>query len=347
MALGCLPLLLILGRLRPRKGLPLGKDSARSVSVASESTPLSTPLGARLRPTAMGYSVGYGIFEEVERGLCELPPFAPVTAEILRELDDVMSDAHRVAAAISREPTLTATLLRIANSVVFGVEREIVAVSDAVAYLGLSTTKALFLRLKIGNLFPQAPVENGYDGKSLWCHSVAVSQAADELARRVGGIDANLAATVGLLHDIGKLAINSRFPAKVRELWTPEAVEQSFLGRETRLFGADHSVIGSHLARQWKLPEQLVQMIRLHHLPPDQPMNLSAHARAALYVVFIANQLVKYCHVYCEQMEIDPIPAAVAAELGLAEEPQKLLDDRMRRKIMLAISVSNQVVQAS
>ena len=113
------------------------------------------------------------------------------------------------------------------------------------------------------------------------------------------------------------------------------------------MFGADHAVIGSHLTRQWKLPEQLVQMIRLHHLPPDQPMNLSANARAALYVVFIANQLVKYCHVYCEQMEIDPIPAAVAAELGVAEEPQKLLDERMRRKIMLAISVSNQVVQAS
>jgi putative nucleotidyltransferase with HDIG domain len=346
LVLGCLSLILVWVRLRPKTAVPAANDSPEPASVGIETTPLATPLGARLRPSTQGYSVGFGIFEQVERGLCELPPFPPATAEIMRELDDVMSDAHSVASAICREPTLATTLLRIANSVVFAMQREIVTVADAVAYMGLSTTKALFLRLKIGNLFPQAPVENGYDGKSLWCHSVAVSQAADELARRVGGIDPNLAATAGLLHDIGKLAINSRFPATVRKLWSEELAEQSFLYRESRLFGADHAVIGSRVARQWKLPEQLAQMIRLHHLPADQPLDLTAEARGALYVVFVANQLVKYCHVYCEQMEIDPIPSAVALELGLPAEPQKLLDERMRRKIMLAISVSNQVMGA-
>ena len=57
-----------------------------------------------------------------------------------------------------------------------------------------------------------------------------------------------------------------------------------------------------------------------------------------LYAVFVANQIVKYCHVYCSQMEIDPIPAEVASELGLPTEPEKLLDDRMRQKIHIAVS---------
>lgn len=341
--LGSLPLIWAWTRMRPRKALTYAKASGSSTTVEPEPAPLITPLGARIRPATPSTGGESGIFTDVERGLRELPPFPPATAEIMRELDDVMSDAQSVAAAIGREPTLAATLLRLTNSAVFGVQRQIVTVSDAVAYLGLSTTKALFLRMKIGGLFPQAAPENGYEGRSLWCHAVAVSQASDELARRVGGIEPNLAATLGLLHDIGKLAINSRFPVKVRELWSEELAELSFLSREAKLFGADHAVIGSRLARQWSLPEQLCRMIRLHHLPPDEPMDLPAEARRAVYVVFIANQLAKYCQVYCKQMEIDPIPPRVAAELGLAPEPEKLLDERMRRKIQNAISLSDQL----
>ena len=78
------------------------------------------------------------------------------------------------------------------------------------------------MRLKLAQLMP-APqrADDGlcYDGEALWLHSLAVAQVADHLAKRTKKADPDLASTLGLLHDIGKLAINSQFPEKVAELW--------------------------------------------------------------------------------------------------------------------------------
>lgn len=334
---GCL--LLMVNKRHRRKAAKAAAAGAGGTA-GSQTNGLVTPLGARLRPSAEGYNITVGLMGDVSRGLKDVAPFPPALMEVMQELDSAGASAQTVAAIVSRETVLAATLLRIANSAAFGIQREINTISDAVAYLGFSTTKALFLRLKVDAILPQIGASGCYDGKKLWGHSVAVAQTADELARRAGGCDPHLALTAGLLHDIGKMAINSRFPDAVRELWAPEAAQESFLSRERRLFGADHAAIGGHLARQWKLPQDLTDMIRLHHLPADEPVTLAPKMKRALYAVFVANQIVKYCHVYCSQMEIDPIPEAVAAELGFSADPEKLLDDRMRQKIHVAVSLN-------
>src|SRR6202011_5487023 len=98
-------------------------------------------------------------------------------------------------------------------------------------------------KLKVGGLFRQTASSGCYDSEKLWVHSMAVAQVAEELPRRAGGTDPHLALTVGLLHDIGKIAINSQFPDTVRELWKGGGpADESFLAPERRLFGADHAV---------------------------------------------------------------------------------------------------------
>ena len=77
-------------------------------------------------------------------------------------------------------------------------------------------------------------------------------------------------------------------------------------------------------------------MVKLHHLPKDQPISLRPEARRSLYCVCVANQLVKFCHVYCEDMEIDIIPEQVMIELGLPVETEKLLDKSMQGIIQKA-----------
>lgn len=66
-------------------------------------------------------------------------------------------------------------------------------------------------------------------------------------------------------------------------------------------------------------------------------MNLPPEARRALLCVVVANQLVKYQHVYCDGMEIDQIPPKVTAELGLPNETDRLLDAGLRQTIVRAI----------
>ena len=289
---------------------------------------VAPPPGARTRPAMPSIPVASKVFDDVARGLERVPPFPRAVLHIMRELDSVGSSAKSVADILSTESILTASLLRTANSAHTGLRRDIVTVADAVAYLGFSTVRSLLVRLQVGMMFRDAG--GGYDSQKLWAHSMAVAQAAEELALRSGRADPQVALTAGLLHDIGKVAINSLFPETVRELWDRNCPsDESFLARECRLFGGDHALVGGQLAANWKLPRQLVQMIRLHHLPSGVSLDLTGEERRALFAVFVANQLVKYSHIYCEDMEIDIIPAAVMTDLGLAVETEKLLDPRM------------------
>jgi putative nucleotidyltransferase with HDIG domain len=314
--------------------------------VAGAATPAVRPVPDqsqfkwRMRPQSGGYSVSIAVMEEVSAGLQSVPPFPQALLRVIRELDSAGSNAKSVADILATDPVLAASLLRIANSASMGLRGEVVTVSQAVAFLGFSMTKSLFLRLQVGALLSQPGRGTGYDSEKLWGHSMAVAQAAEELARRAGGTDPQLALTAGLLHDIGKVAINCYFPDRVRELWAPGSDDVSFLARERQLFGADHAGLGTHLAKLWKLPEELTEMIRLHHLPQGEPINLRPDARRALLAVFVANQLVKYCHPYCEGMEIDVIPPEVTTELGLPNAVAELLDNRLREIITRAVSLN-------
>jgi putative nucleotidyltransferase with HDIG domain len=215
-----------------------------------------------------------------------------------------------------------------------GLRREITSISEAVAYLGFSTTKSLLLRFNMDGLLPSSGPGQGYDSGKLWVHAMAVAQVAEEVARRAGGTDSNLALMGGLLHDIGKLAINSRYPINLDKLWSPDAdPDEGLLNRERRLFKADHAIIGGALAKEWKLPHDLTEIVRLHHMPGDQLTDLKPETRRALLCVHIANQLVKHRHVYCDAMEIDEVPTAMTSELGLPDWPWLLADARLQSLI--------------
>jgi len=318
-----------------------GEQAAMSQTATNPADAAALPFGSRFRPRPAAYSMTMGQMEEITRGLKQIPPLPQGVIQVMRELDSKDASAATVAQAIGREPVMAASILRIANSAATGLRREVTNVSEAVSYLGFSTTKSLFLRLKMDALVPSKRGSRGYDADKLWVHAVAVAQASEDLARRAGGTDPQLALTAGLLHDIGKLAINNQYTESVAKLWTDGADKGvSILDRERELFGADHAFIGSALAAEWKLPADLVGIIRFHHLPVGVDMDLSNDARRALLCVYIANQLVKYRHVYCGDMEIDDVSNDLTRELGLPDFFELAIDERLRASIDRAIAMN-------
>jgi putative nucleotidyltransferase with HDIG domain len=299
----------------------------------SSSPPVSEealPLGSRYRRQSTEYSMTLGQEEELNRLLKSIRPLPQGALRVMQELETAGASAASVAKAIECEPVMAATMVRLSNSTAMGLRREITSVSDAVAYLGFSTTKSLLLRFNMEGLMPASRPGHGYDSGKLWVHGMAVAQVAEEVARRAGNTDPNLALTAGLLHDIGKLAINSKYSDALDQLWSPDAdPEEGLLNRERRLFKADHAIIGGSLAREWKLPKDLVEIVRLHHMPGSNTAELEPQTRRALFSVHIANQLVKYRHVYCDGMEIDAVPQAMTSELGLPDWGSLLSDGRL------------------
>jgi HD-like signal output (HDOD) protein len=292
--------------------------------------------------------------EEVVAGLQKIPPIPQSVHDILQQLDSAVSSAHLVGDILSSDPAIGAALVRVVNSAAMGIARRIPTVHEAVSFLGFSTVRGMILRMKLAGLFPPPKARRHcYDTAELWVHSTAVSAVADVLAKRVNqtaefDIDPALASTLGLFHDVGRLAVNTLFPAKVADLRPQKkargAAHETLLARERRIFGADHAFIGGLLAAHWQLPEQLAVGIRLHHLPAGQALDsLALPLYRAVVLVHIADQLVKLKHVYCDDMPCDVIPESLFTALNLPPSLDDLLDQSVCTAIAQATAISHEL----
>ncbi len=186
------------------------------------------------------------ILPDIRDGLAQLPPLPNVVIELLQEIQDSNSTAASVGKIACTDPALAASILRMVNGAAFGLMRKITSVSEAISYLGFAVLKSLVLRLRLDQMLKARTPEAMEDAEDLWVHALAVSYVADALAERVSNVDRGFVSTLGLLHDIGKLAIHSQFPDKAAALRAEAArnPDEGILARETRLLGADHAVLG-------------------------------------------------------------------------------------------------------
>jgi putative nucleotidyltransferase with HDIG domain len=279
----------------------------------------------------------------VRKGLDLVPPLPHVVAELLREVQDSNATAASVAAIAANDPSLAAGLLRTVNSAAFGLTRKVTAVSEAVSYIGFTSVKSMVLRLQLNSTLgvgaANASPETAVDVEDVWVHSLVVSYIADVLADKVVGVDRGFAATLGLLHDLGKLVVLSRFPDEAARLRAaPTVADEALLDREARVLGVDHAALGANLAGRWGLPGDLVRAIRWHHNPsrafePSDPKPL----HQAVAIVQVANQLAKYLYVYQDRTELDAVSDETFDLLGLGRDLPALLKADVRQAASRAI----------
>ncbi|HUT29702.1 MAG TPA: HDOD domain-containing protein [Sedimentisphaerales bacterium] len=127
-------------------------------------------------------------------------------------------------------------------------------------------------------------------------HNLAVASCAKRIAEVISPkMDAELAYTAGLLHDIGKLALYDVMPksferiaqeAKARNCSTCE-IEQEHLG-------VDHTMLGKRLAQRWRLPNQITLAIWLHHNQTAAIAENMPEARI-VQVVQLADAIARQC----------------------------------------------------
>ena len=272
----------------------------------------------------------------VKEGLNLVPPLPHVVAQLLKEIQDPNATASSVGDIAASDPAMAASLIRTVNSAAFGLTRKITSVAEAVSFLGFSSVKSMVIRLQLDQTLG-GKNKNNADVEDLWIHSLVVSYIADALARRVAGIDRGFVSTFGLLHDIGKLVVQTQFPQEAK-LLSGSGGNEAPLEREIRVLGVDHAALGANLAAKWGLPGDLVQAIRWHHYPDrafsgTDPKGL----HQAMYLVQIANQLAKYCYVYQDETEIDAITEDAYNMVGLPHELTTLLTPEVRAAASRAI----------
>ena len=197
-------------------------------------------------------------------GLVTLPH---VFIRIGQLIDDPNSSSADIAAAISRDPSFSLRLLRVANSVLYRFPSAVDSVAKAVSIIGTAQIRNLALSMSVASSFEGLPNEL-VSMENFWRHSLLCALTARALARRIGRCDPDAMFTAGLLHDIGELVIFSRLPEQARQallLVLDSTEEISVHLAERQMMGFDHSDVGGELAKEWNLPPLLQECIAHHH----------------------------------------------------------------------------------
>lgn len=208
-----------------------------------------------------------------------LPPFPAVALQLLNLLDNEDVSMKQVVNLLRVDPALSAEILRVSNSALYGLSRRIDNVSHAVVVLGTEVVKRLALTVAIGNFS-----RNGAKSAALkrcWDHSMAVALLAERIAGHTHQ-PRDRGYTAGLLHDVGSLALLSCYPTEYSNM-LDVAAENEFdqLECEREMFDIDHAAAGGWLARHWNLPEDLVSAISAHHESDCPPGEIAALVRCA------------------------------------------------------------------
>lgn len=180
---------------------------------------------------------------------------------------DELASLEDIAAVVIRDPSLTAKVLKLANSPYYGLATKVDTVSRAVMLLGMRELQKLVTALCAVQSFSKlsSAVTNM---NSFWRHAVYVGLAAQALARHANVLHPERLFVAGVMHDIGTLVINQRFPELAETAIREAAGSEDELYRiEQERLGFNHAYLAGLMLHQWRLPSALVDAVTWHHLP--------------------------------------------------------------------------------
>ena len=207
-------------------------------------------------------------------GDVELATLPEVYVRLLAVLEDgeKTSDAD-LAGIVGRDPSLTAKLLKLVNSPLFGSRTPVDSIGRAVAMAGQKELTTLVTGLAALSAF--SDIAPGlYDMRMFWRHAAACAVYASLLAQTVPGVAADRVFVGGLLHDLGQLVILRKLPAAAGRALLLSRVEGLPASEaEIAVLGFDHAAVGRALMTNWNFPPALTAMVADHHAPDGLPQS--------------------------------------------------------------------------
>lgn len=175
------------------------------------------------------------------------------------------SSAADIAGALSHDQSLTARLLRIANSAFYGFPSRVDTVSQAVVVVGTRQIRDLSLATLAITQFASLDPRH-CDMRSFWRHSLASAMAARSLARRRRDANTERFFVGTLLHDVGSLIIYTVEPERAAvALQMSRDEAEALWSCERQVLETDHAAVGEALLASWKLPPSARAVAAFHH----------------------------------------------------------------------------------
>jgi diguanylate cyclase (GGDEF)-like protein len=203
------------------------------------------------------------IFLKMER----LPTLPGIAMRLLEAVQKEDPDLNEIGNIISTDPPLSAEVLKIINSSFYGLPSKITSVYHAINMLGINAVKNLALSFSLVKKF-SLDSSAGFDYTFFWKDSLISAAAAKLLAEKILPKFSEDAFFLGLLHNIGILALLQCMPKQYSlVLKEMQNSDYAYHEAENQILGFNHMDVGQYLVKTWGLPETFSTPIGRHHNP--------------------------------------------------------------------------------
>ena len=222
----------------------------------------------------------------LEESALSLPTLPNVFVAVLEQLTSKQASASDVALIVGKDQSLTSRLLAIANSPAYGFRNEVSTIARAVALLGFDVVRNLALSVSVFDDFLDRKEIVCFDKTQFWEHSLVCAAVAKEIARQMRVPSADELYVAGLLHDVGKVALDSAARRPYHDLLAEASRDGvGSLALEQKRLGTDHAHIAGMLCEKWTLPKDIAYSIRYHHEVPEEGLTPRQELMTAVVAV--------------------------------------------------------------
>jgi HD-like signal output (HDOD) protein len=256
---------------------------------------------------------------EIQSQLARCPSL-PSLSSINKSLLGLVLTEHRYTAQIgeiiSRDPSLTSRLLRLVNSVYYGLSTPVTSIEEAVFYLGIRQIRQLTLVTPVIEDFQKLTSQCAFPWREFWQHCIGTGILTHEIAGVTQATPDDSDYIAGLVHDVGKIVMAWAFPDHFTEIHRLAILgTQDLIEIENSVLGMDHAELGALYMERHRMSELLIQTARYHHSPEK------AHSHGEIIAsVQIADLLIR-----CEKMGCSGNYLPVTSEQCFAASGWKVL----------------------
>jgi len=208
------------------------------------------------------------LYRDLKSDKAILPSLPDLALRIRRAIEDETSDARAVARLVESDPAMTAKLMKAANSALYGGMNSVETASAAVVRMGMQTTKQLVLTFALRDVFQSQDPMVKQRMHVLWKHSSQIAAICFVLARRIRHLEPEEPLLIGLVHDVGAIAILN-YAEQIRQLAGDESALEETIDRM-------RGELGAMILRKWKFPAPVIagareaeDWLRQHDRPVD------------------------------------------------------------------------------